>query len=144
MTRRGYDFSGDLDLKHDPLGPIGQMIFPLLDILEFAILVAVGYALRRTGHYHKRLMLFATVALLPAPFAHLIGHSATLRTHGTVVLIPIFLSLAASGIYDFAAFRRIHPVSLWIALGMFVLDNLSATIVGHSALWLRLAQGLVE
>ena len=144
MTRRGFDFSGDLDLKHDPLGPIGQLIFPLLDIVEFALLVAAGYAFRRIGHYHKRLMLFATVALLPAPFAHLIGHSALLRTHGTVVIIPIFLSLAASAVYDLAAFRRVHPVSLWIGLAMFILDNLSATVIGHSGLWLRLAQRLVD
>jgi uncharacterized membrane protein YozB (DUF420 family) len=143
MTRRGFDFSGDLDLKHDPLGPIGQLIFPLTDIVEFAILVAVGYVFRHIGHYHKRLMLFATVALLPAPFAHFIGHNATLRTHGAVVLVPIFLSLAASGVYDIIAFRRIHPISLWLGIGIFLFDNLCATVIGHSPLWLHFARGLL-
>jgi hypothetical protein len=42
MTRRGFDLSGDLNLSHDPLGPVGQIIFPLLDIFEFGILVAAG------------------------------------------------------------------------------------------------------
>jgi hypothetical protein len=144
MTRRGFDFSGDLDLAHDPLGPVNQMIFPLLDIVEFALLVAAGYALRRRSDYHKRLMLFATLALLPAPFAHFIGHVPLLKAHGTVVVVPIFLSLVASAIYDLAAFRRVHPVSLWIGLGMFILDNLSATVIGHSAIWTGVARKLVE
>lgn len=144
MTRRGFDFSGDLDPTHDPLGPVNQMIFPLLDIAEFALLVGSGYALRRRSDYHKRLMLFATLALLPAPFAHVVGHVPLLKAHGTVVIIPIFLSLVASGIYDLAAFRRIHPVSLWLGLGMFVLDNLSATVIGHSALWTQIADGLIS
>ena len=143
MTRRGFDFSGDLDLSQDPLGPINQMIFPLLDIAEFALLVGAGYALRRRSDYHKRLMLFATLALLPAPFAHFIGHIPLLKAHGTVVVIPIFLSLIASAIYDLAAFRRIHPVSLWLGLGMFVLDNLSATVIGHSDLWTKVGQQLI-
>ena len=144
MTRRGFDFSGDLDLVHDPLGPRGQIIFPLLDIAEFGALVAAGYLLRRRGDYHKRLMLFATVALLPAPFAHFIGHSPLLRAHGGLVVLPIVISLVASALRDLTTFRRIHPVSLWVALIMFVLDNLCATVIGHSATWLRIADRLVS
>lgn len=144
MTRRGFDFSGDLDLKHDPLGPVNQMIFPLLDIAEFGLLVAAGYAFRRRRDYHKRLMLFATLALLPAPFAHFIGHVPALKAHGTVVVLFIFISLVASAIYDLMAYRRVHPVSLWLGLGMFMIDNLSATVIGHSPLWTRIAQALIS
>ena len=143
MTRRGYDFSGDLDLVHDPLGPRGPLIFPLLDIAEFGMLIAAGYLFRRRADYHKRLMLFATVAMLPAPFAHFVGHTPLLRTHGGLVVLPIIVSLVASGIRDLATFRRVHPVSLWVALIMFVLDNLCATLIGHSATWLRIADRLV-
>ncbi|WP_174291083.1 hypothetical protein [Sphingomonas bacterium] len=143
MTRRGFDFSGDLDLVHDPLGPRGQLIFPLLDIAEFGLLIAAGLILRHRSDYHKRLMLFATVALLPAPFAHFIGHSPALRPHGALVVLPIVVSLAASAARDLATFRRVHPVSFWVALVMFVLDNLSATIVGHSTAWLRIVDRLV-
>lgn len=144
MTRRGFDLSGDLDLAHDPLGPVNQIIFPLLDIGEFALLIAAGYALRRKSDYHKRLMLFATIALLPAPFAHFIGHVPSLKAHAVVVVIPIFLSLVASAIHDLVAYRRVHPVSLWIGSGMFIMDNLSATVIGHSGLWTRVAQRLIE
>lgn len=144
MTRRGFDFSGDLDLVHDPLGPRGQLIFPLLDIVEFGVLVAAGWLFRQRADYHKRLMLFATVALLPAPFAHFIGHSHALRPHGGLVVLPIIASLVASAIRDLATFRRIHPVSLWLAAAMFVADTLCATVVGHSAIWLRIVNWLVR
>ena len=143
-TRRGFDFSGDLDLAHDPLGPINQMIFPLLDIAEFGVLVAAGYLMRRRSDYHKRLMLFATIAMLPAPFAHLIGHIPWLKPYGAVVLIPIFISLSASPIFDMITFRRVHPVSAWLAPSMFILDILCASVIGPSAIWTRIAQQLIQ
>ena len=46
----------------------------------FAVLVAAGYIYRRRAAAHKRMMLFATLALMPAPFGHLIGHFAVLRS----------------------------------------------------------------
>src|SRR5580700_6168992 len=34
------------------------------------------------------------------------------------------ISLAAGAIYDRVKLRRIHPISLWVALAIFPLDNL--------------------
>lgn len=144
MTRRGFDLSGDLGVKSDPLGPVGQMIFPLLDVFEFGILVAAGYWFRRRADIHKRLMLFAVVVMLPTPFAHFIGHNPLLRTHGAIVILPIAISLAASAIYDFIRFRRIHPVSLWLGIALFVIDNLCAVVIGPSAAWRHFAEWLVS
>jgi hypothetical protein len=144
MTRRGFDLSGDLGVQTDPLGPVGRIIFPLLDLFEFGILVTAGYWFRRRPDIHKRLMLFAVVVMMPAPFAHFIGHSPALRTHGAVVILPVAISLAASGIYDFIRFRKIHPVSLWLGIALFVIDNLCAVVIGPSALWQRFAGWLVS
>lgn len=88
-------------------------------------------------------MLFATAALLPAPFAHFIGHSAALRDHPAIVVLPIAVTLVISGVYDFLRFRRIHPASLWLGMGLFVIDNLCATIIGPSAAWHALAARLI-
>lgn len=44
---------------------------PMGDILAFAILVSAAVVLRRKADAHKRLMLLATVTLLPAAFARL-------------------------------------------------------------------------
>ena len=145
MTRRGFDLSGDLDLNADPLGPVGQIIFSLLDITAFGILVAAGYGYRRRASVHKRLMLFATLAMLPAPFAHLFGHSPALRSHGALVIVPfLVISLAASGTYDLIRFRRVHPVSLWLGITLFALDNLCAAVIGPSAAWQQFAAWLIS
>lgn len=144
MTRRGFDLSGDLGLKNDPLGPVGQIIFPLLDIFEFGILVAAGYLYRRRSDFHRRLMLFATIAMMPAPFAHFFGHSVVLRTRGGFVVIPIAISLASSAVYDFIRFRRIHPVSLWLGSALLILDVLCAAVIGPSAIWHRFADWLIR
>ncbi|HXB62215.1 MAG TPA: hypothetical protein VNU94_05120 [Acidobacteriaceae bacterium] len=144
MTRRGFDFSGDLGVKNYPIGPLGQMLFPLLDILEFGILVAAGYFYRRNIAAHKRLMLFATAAILPGSFAHIVGHYAVLRAHPNSIIPMVALSLAASAIYDLLRFHRIHPVSFWIGGGMFGIDTLCNNIIGPSAAWHRFAAWLIR
>jgi hypothetical protein len=141
MTRRGFDLSGDLSLSTDKLGPVNQIIFPLLDILEFGILIIAGYLYRRSPAIHKRLMLFATVAILPAPFAHFLGH---MHLKQGLVVPFILASLAASGIYDLIRFRRIHPVSLVLGILLFVIDNLCAIVIGPSAAWHRFATWLIS
>ena len=143
MMHRGFDISGSLGGRIDRAQQIDGLIFPLLDIVEFAVLVTMGYLWRHKAAAHKRLMLFATVALLPAPFAHFIGHSVVLREHPAIVVLPIAVSLIASGVYDLARFRRIHPISLWLGIGLFVIDNFCATVVGPSAAWHAFAGWLI-
>lgn len=135
MGRRGFDLSGDLGVSVDPPGAAFQMIFPLLDIAAFGILVAAGYVCRRRADVHKRLMLFATIAMLPAPLAHLIGHSPVLRSHGVIIIPLLAITLVASAVYDLIRFRRVHPVSLWVGITLFIADNLCATVVAPSATW---------
>ena len=78
MARRGFDLSGDLAVRPDPLASLG---FPLLDTLMFAVLFVAGVVYRRQPAIHKRLMLLAVAAaLMPAPLAHLSGHSPFLRS----------------------------------------------------------------
>jgi hypothetical protein len=72
MVRRGFDLSGDLRIEHDPAY---EVIFPLGDVFLFSVLFAAAIALRRRPEIHKRLMLFANMAPIPAPLAHLIGHT---------------------------------------------------------------------
>jgi hypothetical protein len=95
--------SGDLKIQADPL--LG-LVNPLGDLVTFGILVAAGYWYRHRSDIHKRLMLLATVGgLMPAPLAHLIGHSTLLREMRPIILVPIALLLFAS-----AVFSRTHPI----------------------------------
>jgi hypothetical protein len=142
MVRRGFDLSGDLNVKADPLF---NLIFPLQDLFVFAVLVAAGYWFRHRSEIHKRLMVLAVLGgLMGAPLAHLIGHSPALRSTGPIILIPIAIFLFASAVYDRVSLGRIHPVSLGGAIAIFVFLNLGAMVIGPSAAWHRLAGWLVR
>lgn len=142
MGRRGYDLSGDLGARSDPLA---AMAFPLLDIFMFAVLFLAGYLYRRRSAIHKRLMLLAvTGALIPAPIAHLTGHFAFSRNKGFLTPLIIAIFLAAGAIYDRIKLHRIHPVSLWVALGIYLLDNLCFAVVMPSRAWHSVAAWLIR
>lgn len=141
MARRGFDLSGDLHIESDPL--LG-MVNPLGDLVPFVILLAVGYWFRHHGDVHKRLMLLATVGgLMPAPLAHLIGHYPALNAKPPIIVIPIAIFLFASAVYDRLSLGRIHPVSLWVAAGVFAWDLQLNIVIGPSAAWHHFARWLI-
>lgn len=142
MGRRGYDLSGDVAARSDPLA---AMAFPLLDLFMFAALFLAAYLYRRRGAIHKRLMLLAvTGALVPSPVAHLTGHFAFLRDKGFLTPLLLLAFLSAGAVHDRVNLRRIHPVSLWIAIAIFVLDNLWFAFIVPSGAWHSFAAWLME
>jgi hypothetical protein len=143
MARRGFDLSGDLHIEADPLL---RLVNPLGDLLLFAIMLAAGFLYRHRSDVHKRLMLFATVGgLMPAPLAHLIGHSALLNAMPPpIILVPLTLFLFASAVYDRVSLGRVHPVSLWVAAASFVWFLLLNIVIGPSAAWHQFAGWLVH
>lgn len=141
MARRGFDLSGDLGIRSDPLAGIA---FPLLDIFLFAVLYVAAYLYRRRAAIHKRLMLLAVFgALMPAPITHLLGHYEFLRNKPWMAPLLVGAFLAACAIHDRIVLRRIHPVSLWAALAIFIVDNLWFAVVMPSAAWHAFASKLV-
>jgi hypothetical protein len=142
MARRGFDLSGDINAQADPLF---QLVFSLGDLVIFGTLLLAGYCYRHRSEIHKRLMLLATVGgLMPAPLAHFIGHVPWLRAMGIIIVVPIALFLFAGAIYDRFSLGRMHPVSLWGALTIFVYDNLLAGVIGPSAAWHHFAAWLIR
>ncbi len=133
MVRRGFDLSGDLKAEHDPAY---EVVFPLGDLFLFAVLVTAAIACRSRPNMHKRLILFANIALMPAPLAHLIGHVPRLAAMpGGIIGIPIALFLVAAVAREFLMLRRVHPLTWGIAAGMFLSGPLRAGVVGPSAAW---------
>jgi hypothetical protein len=136
-ARRGFK----IDRLHDPLG---FLIFPLGDLSAFTVLVALALWFRKRPMAHKRLMLLATIgALMNAPLAHLIADFRTFDTMPFVILPPMIALLSASAVYDKLTLGKIHPVSLWGAIALFVYANLRAGLIGPSAAWHSLAGWLV-
>jgi hypothetical protein len=141
MGRRGFDLSGDLGIAADPLA---FMVLPLGDLAAFTILVGAAFWYRRRPEIHKRLMLLATIGtLMPAPLAHFIGHTPQLRAHPASILVPIAVLLSLSAIHDRVAKGRVHPISLWAALALFLWSNLRAAVIGPSAAWHQFAAWLI-
>lgn len=142
MARRGYDLSGDLGIRQDPLA---GLYFPLLDTFMFGVLFTAAWLCRRRAAIHKRLMLLTiTAALIPAPIAHFVGHFAFFRNKVLPTVLLIALSLAASAVYDQITRRQIHPVSLWIPVMIFIIENVSASFVIPTKEWHVFAARLIR
>ena len=144
MARRGYDLSGDL--IRGAGDPLELLVFQLGDLVSFSLLVGLAVWYRRELQVHKRLMLFATVgALLPAALTHIIGHSAVLREiKAPIILVPLAVLLFAGAVHDRLSQGRIHPVSLWVAVSMFIWANVRAAVIGPSKAWHEFAGWLIQ
>jgi hypothetical protein len=138
MARRGYDLSGDLHIETDPLF---GLVNPLGDLATFGFLATAGYWFRRRADIHKRLMLLAIASLMPAPLAHLIGHSQMLRSMPPpIILVLLTFFLFASAVHDRISLGRAHPVALWGAVILLAWQASLKVVIGPSATWHRIAQ----
>ncbi|HEV2133510.1 MAG TPA: hypothetical protein VGR47_04550 [Terracidiphilus sp.] len=149
MARRGFDLSGDLKILPQPtpgfIDPIAGMLFPLTDLTMFAVLGAAALAFRRRREIHRRLMLFASIILVPAPLQHLIGHNPTLAAvQAPIIMIPIGMFLFAAVARDFLVERRVHPLTWTLAITMFASGPLRAFVLGPSPAWHRFAAWLIR
>jgi hypothetical protein len=142
MVRRGFDLSGDLRIEHDPAF---EVIFPLGDLLLFAVLVIAAIAYRGRPDMHKRLILFANIALMPAPLAHLIGHAPRLAAMPpAIIVLPIAMFLAAAVVREFLVLKRVHPLTWVISAGMLTSGSLRASVIGPSPAWHHLVNWLAR
>jgi hypothetical protein len=142
MARRGFDVSGDLAVETDPLA---ALVFPLGDLLSFAVLVAGALWFRRRPGIHKRLMLLATVgSLMAAPLAHLLGRLPVFRDTPPVILIPLAMLYLSGAVHDKLTSGRFHSVSLWGGVALLAWAQVRAAVVGPSDAWHAFAAWLVR
>jgi hypothetical protein len=113
----GLPMIAAFEWRHGPEPSFTLLVHSLANVaplLLFAGFAAAGYALRTNAAAHKRLMLFATLALQPAGFSRLIGHlglSPALNVPAFGVLCAVCL------LYDLAVERRIRAVT-WLGVGL--------------------------
>lgn len=74
--------------------------------------------------------------IVGAPIAHLVGHYPALQVGGSV-LAPLsnLVLLSLVPIHDRLTMGRIHPVSLWGAIGSFAWLFLFFTLVAPTSMW---------
>lgn len=130
-VRRGFDLSGDLDR----LGPIIlQASFQLSYPAVFGALVLAALLNRRRPDVHKRLMWLTIPPLMGAPIAHAVGHFGLPRVIVPLATLTLF---AASPLYDRIVVGRMHPVTLWGGVLMFLFANVLALVVSPNPAWQR-------
>jgi hypothetical protein len=122
-----------------PPDALAFLLVMLVDLLLFCGFVAAAICYRRRPEIHKRLMLLATLSLLPPS----ISRWPIAVAHTAVIPAVMLLFLAAAPLRDAAARHRLDPVSLWGALGVLVSIPLRFAIA-HTAAWHHIASWLVR
>jgi hypothetical protein len=125
-----------------PGGPPPPVFFvvPFFDMIAFSSLVGAGLYFRRRSETHKRLMLLATFALLPAAFAR-IPHVGSLGPPGFFGAVDLLV--IACWVYDRLTRGRIHPAALWGGL-FLIASQVVRLIIGGTPVWLAFAAWLTR
>jgi hypothetical protein len=124
------------------------MIVPLTDMILFPSFAIPGLLLRKDTARHKRLILLATVTLLPAAFGRWIGPwilvhygDGFLGFAAQSYLGPDLMVLAAM-LYDRLTRGRVHPV-YFIALPWMLAVQAITSAIYHWEGWMPLAIKLI-
>jgi hypothetical protein len=124
------------------VNPLSFLTIPLGDMLVFAILIGAGFYYRRKPDVHKRLILLATIGILPAAVARLpfdfIEHGGPLAFFGLsdLFIIPCL-------IYDLATRGRPHRATV-LAGALIVASHPLRMIVGGTHVWIAFAGWLTS
>ena len=112
------------------------------DLLVFATLVTVGLLARRDPQTHKRLMLIATIALLPPALGRCPLPSFILHLGVTGIFGLADLALVPLMAWDLTTRGRIHRATLWG--GLTVLASLPLRLaIARTDAWVAIADWAV-
>ena len=147
-ARRGFDLSGDLSFFPPPPPGVSlesAIMSPLPGPLAFGILVGAALYWRHRPDVHKRLMLLAVISLIGTPIVHIVGHWPALQPWLFIIgIVSSAAALSVSAVYDWAVRRRIHPVSIWVPLVVFVFQTAFFPVIVPTAEWQSLTVWLLQ
>lgn len=122
--------------------PTTFLVVPIFDMVVYASLFAAAFHYRTRPETHKRLMLAATISILPAAIARILFLSGIQN-----VLIPAFLLadtiLLGCILFDIAISRRLHRAWLWSGLVVILSFPLRLAIAPTTA-WQSFAHWLIS
>jgi hypothetical protein len=122
--------------------PLVFLTIPLGDMLVFASLVGAGFYFRRRADVHKRLMLLATISILPAATARL--PFAFIQQIGPLAFFGLAdLFILACLLYDLITRRRLHRATVWGGL-LIVVSQPLRLIIGNTQAWIAFATWLTD
>lgn len=124
----------------DALRPRSFLLIPLTDMVLFTLFAGLGILRNRRPQDHKRLMLLATVAILPAPFARLLG---ALGLENMILAVLIMNSVLFAGILnDFLQGRRLHRVYLFGGAALLI-THFSRIFLSQTDTWRAIADWIL-
>lgn len=112
--------------------PQAFYIVSLSDLLLFAVFFFSAFRLRRNPASHKRLIFFATTALLVAPVARLPISFSYRKPAEAALFTYAFLVLLLA--YDWLSTRRIHRVTLGAGVLLVFVQQLRV-FIGSTGAW---------
>lgn len=114
----------------------------LANFLVFGVLVAAAIGFRGRSEFHKRLMLVATLNLLPAAIGRI--PLDFIMSGGPLVIFGILdLVIMICVGYDTLRHRRLHPAFAWGAL-LSVVWPVLAIQLGGTSVWNRFTNWLLS
>jgi hypothetical protein len=113
-----------------PLPPETSMAISLVGILWFPVVIFAAWRARRRPDAHKRLILIATINLVPAAIGRMpLGVPPALRANGGMLLLLLMLVG-----YDLFSLHRLHRSTMWAAPLTFA--SLAAAVpIGMTPVW---------
>ena len=131
-----------VEVPPDAPSPLVFLTIPLGDMLVFAILVGAGFYFRRRVDVHKRLMLLATISILPAATARL--PFAFIQQVGPLAFFGLAdLFIVVCLLYDLLARGRLHRANIWGGL-LIVVSHPLRLLIGQTQAWLTFASWLTS
>ena len=124
------------------VNPLSFLTIPLGDMLVFATLVGMAFYFRHRADMHKRLMLLATIAILPAAVARL--PFAFIQQYGPLAFFGLSdLSIVPCLIYDIVTRRRPHRATV-LGGALIVISHPLRLVIGNTHAWLAFATWLTH
>lgn len=112
-----------------------------LELLAFAALLIGAIRLRRRTEWHRRLMLYAMIALIGPAFGRILPMPLLGDKGGLAVLGGQLLFVAVAVVHDLATRRRVHPASLW-GMGVIAVEGLAVPLLAATPPFIALAAAL--
>ncbi len=139
-ARRGFDLSGDLVPRGTSVDP-AMFLAPAGALVPLGAFVGAAVWYRQRPALHKRLMMLALLTSTGAPIAHVVGHWPAFAPFaligGTFIL---FLPAIGDRVWE----RRIHPLSLWGAVGVALWVPAFFILVAPTAAWRDFVASVVQ
>lgn len=110
-----------------------------VNLILFGILYLAAISWRRNTAAHKRLMLYATLAMMGPAFGRI---PETLDLSPMLAILPVLAYQLAPAVHDWRRYRRVHPATL-AGLGLVLLAIPVILTLSESAAWASMLEAVM-